>query len=145
MAGSTDQTTRRAVIGGAAVVGAGAVLAACGGGGSGATAGGVGAGGDAKTPKGPIAETSDIPVRGGKIFDDAKVVVTQRAKGDFKAFSAVCTHSGCIVAAVVDDTIECHCHGSRYSAEDGSVTRGPAPAPLAAKKLTVQGDEIVLG
>jgi Rieske Fe-S protein len=156
MAGSiTDHTTRRAVIGGAAAVGAGAVLAACGAGSdsgstsdptdSGSTGGDTGStdgttgGGDA------LAKTSDIPVGGGKIFPNEKVVVTQPAEGEFKAFSAVCTHQGCLVAAVVKDTIECNCHGSRYSAEDGSVKKGPAPAPLAPKKVTIEGTEIVLG
>ncbi|TXL63175.1 Rieske (2Fe-2S) protein [Aeromicrobium terrae] len=151
MAGSiTDQTTRRAVIGGAAAVGAGAVLAACGAGSdSGSTSDPTDAGstgGDTGGSAGDaLAKTSDIPVGGGKIFPNQKVVVTQPAEGEFKAFSAVCTHQGCIVAAVVKDTIECNCHGSRYSAEDGSVKKGPAPAPLAPKKVTVEGTEIVLG
>jgi Rieske Fe-S protein len=148
----TDQTTRRAVIGGAAAIGAGAVLAACGAGSdSGSTSGPTdsgSSGGDAGGDTGAgdaLAKTSDIPVGGGKIFPDQKVVVTQPAEGEFKAFSAVCTHQGCLVAAVVKDTIECNCHGSRYSAEDGSVKQGPAPAPLAPKKVTVEGTEIVLG
>jgi Rieske Fe-S protein len=148
----TDLTTRRAVIGGAAAVGAGAVLAACGAGSdSGPTSDPTSSGssnGDTGGSSGAgeaLAKTSDIPVGGGKVFPDQKVVVTQPTEGEFKAFTAVCTHQGCIVAAVVKDTIECNCHGSRYSAEDGSVKRGPAPAPLAPEKVTVEGTEIVLG
>ncbi|MQY16123.1 Cytochrome b6-f complex iron-sulfur subunit [Streptomyces sp. RB5] len=101
-------------------------------------AGGTPAGGD-------LAKTSDIPEGGGKIFKDQKVVVTQPAAGDFKGFSAVCTHQGCIVSSVGDGTINCACHGSKYSIEDGSVKNGPATQALAPAPVTVQGDEVRLG
>ena len=42
----------------------------------------------------PLGLAADIPVGGGMVFTAAKVVVTQPTKGDFKAFSAVCTHVG---------------------------------------------------
>ncbi|WAU80569.1 Rieske (2Fe-2S) protein [Streptomyces sp. Qhu-G9] len=89
-----------------------------------------------------LTRTGDVPVGGGKIFKDEKVVVTQPELGDFKAFSAVCTHSGCIVANVSDGTINCTCHGSRFRVADGSVAGGPAPKPLPAKQITVTGDSI---
>jgi nitrite reductase/ring-hydroxylating ferredoxin subunit len=47
-----------------------------------------------------VGSTSDIPEGGGTVFPDQKVVVTQPGKGDFKAFSAVCTHQGCLVKSV---------------------------------------------
>lgn len=146
----SDETTRRAVLGGVAAVGAGAVLAACGGdtasdtgngGSSGSDRGG--SGGDAPAD-GVLGTTDKVPVGGGTVFQDAKVVVTQPTEGDFKAFTAVCTHSGCTVASVDGDTIQCNCHGSQYSATDGSVTRGPAPEALGAKKVEIDGDNIVV-
>ncbi|MET9409915.1 Rieske (2Fe-2S) protein [Streptomyces sp. NPDC002935] len=91
-----------------------------------------------------LAATSAIPVGGGKIFKDQKVVVTQPAKGDFKAFSAICTHQGCTVNKVADGTIDCPCHGSKFSVEDGAVKAGPAPRPLPAEKITVEGNSIRL-
>ncbi|GAQ57323.1 Rieske (2Fe-2S) protein [Streptomyces acidiscabies] len=91
-----------------------------------------------------LAKTSDIPVGGGKIFKDQKVVVTQPVKGEFKAFSAVCTHQGCTVATVADGTIDCPCHKSMYSITDGAVKGGPAPRPLPVKEITVKGDTITL-
>ena len=91
-----------------------------------------------------LAKTADIPVGGGKIFKDEKVVVTQPTQGDFKAFSAVCTHQGCIVATVADGTINCACHGSRFEIADGAVANGPATEPLPTEKITVKGDAITL-
>ena len=44
-----------------------------------------------------LAATSDIAVGGGAIFADEKVVVTQPTEGDFKCFTAICTHQGCLV------------------------------------------------
>ena len=82
---------------------------------------------------------------GGKIFAAQKVVVTQPSAGDFKAFSAICTHMGCTVDQVANGTIDCPCHGSEFSITNGAVQAGPAPSPLPAKAITVTGDNIMLG
>lgn len=92
-----------------------------------------------------LTKTADIPVGGGKIFKDQKVVVTQPTEGDFKAFSAVCTHQGCIVSGVSDETIDCACHGSKFKITDGAVVQGPATKPLPAEEITVSGNSIQLG
>ncbi|WP_314224277.1 Rieske (2Fe-2S) protein [Streptomyces zaehneri] len=91
-----------------------------------------------------LAKTTDIPVGGGKIFAAEKVVVTQPTKGDFKAFSAVCTHQGCTVGSVADGIIHCPCHKSEFRIADGSVAGGPAPSPLPAEQITVEGSSIKL-
>ncbi|MET8248809.1 Rieske (2Fe-2S) protein [Streptomyces sp. NPDC005202] len=91
-----------------------------------------------------LAKTSDIPVGGGKVFTDQKVVVTQPTKDEFKAFSAICTHRGCTVNKVADGTIDCPCHGSRFRIADGSVAGGPAPRPLPAEQIEVEGNSIRL-
>jgi Rieske Fe-S protein len=89
-----------------------------------------------------LAKQADIPVGGGKVFESAKIVVTQPTAGDFKAFSAVCTHQGCIVSSVKDGTINCPCHGSQFDIATGDVKRGPATSGLPAKSVTVGSDGI---
>ncbi|CAM5561010.1 Rieske (2Fe-2S) protein [Streptomyces narbonensis] len=92
----------------------------------------------------PLARTSEIPLGGGTVFTGEKVVVTQPAAGEFKAFSAVCTHQGCLVNKVANGTIDCPCHGSKFRIADGSVAAGPAPRPLPAEQINVSGDSITL-
>jgi Rieske Fe-S protein len=99
-----------------------------------APAAGMGSGAPTGTLLGMV---TDIPVGGGKVFLDQKVVVTQPAKGVYKAFSAVCTHVGCICNKVANGTIDCPCHGSEFKITDGAVVAGPAPTPLPTRTITV--------
>lgn len=92
-----------------------------------------------------LAQTSEIPEGGGMIFKEQKIVVTQPKKGEYKAFSAICTHQGCTVSRVTDGTIDCPCHGSKFHIADGSVAHGPATRPLPAESITVTGNSITLG
>ena len=69
-------------------------------------------------------------------------MVTQPTEGDFKAFSAVCTHQGCVVTEIMGEDIDCTCHGSKFSITDGSVVQVPATKPLETLKVTVKGDDI---
>jgi Rieske Fe-S protein len=91
-----------------------------------------------------LGYVKDVPVGGGTVFPDQKVVVTQPAKGVFKAFSAVCTHVGCICNKVANGTIDCPCHGAEFTISDGAVVTGPAPTPLPARTITVSDGKIML-
>ena len=89
-----------------------------------------------------LAKTSDVPVGGGTILTDKKIVITQPQSGTFHAFTAVCTHAGCTVGSVSSGTINCPCHGSRFNINNGSVVNGPAASPLAPINIKVQGTSI---
>ncbi|GAA5147853.1 hypothetical protein GCM10023321_09330 [Pseudonocardia eucalypti] len=91
-----------------------------------------------------LGPASAVPVGGGKVFSAQRVVVTQPAAGTFKAFSATCTHQGCTVGSVSGGNIICPCHGSEFSATDGSVTNGPAKRPLAARPVSAEGGQLRL-
>jgi Rieske Fe-S protein len=152
--------TRRGVLAGVGLVGLAGAISACGASGSSSSP----ATGTNSTPGGTpsaatvpqasassggaaasaLASTSAIPVGSGKIFDTQLVVVTQPTAGEFKAFSAVCTHMGCTVNQIAGGKIECPCHGSEYSIATGEVLRGPAPRPLPAKQIKVSGESIFL-
>ena len=151
-------TSRRNVLTGLAAAGLAApLLAACGSSADSTATGTTGSGQDAATPSAPGGAgsggsggagdgipTAEIPVGGGKIFADQRIVVTQPKAGEFKAFSAICTHQGCPVTRVSGGTIDCPCHGSQFSIEDGSVEGGPAPRGLPEKKVTVTGSTLTV-
>ncbi|MET8005890.1 Rieske (2Fe-2S) protein [Nonomuraea glycinis] len=142
-----DLKSRRTVFAGVGAGGLALALTACGAGGDTTAAAPTQSAPAADAPAaagGGLASTADIPVGGGKIFADQKIVVTQPTEGDFKAFSATCTHKGCAVTAVENGVIDCACHGSKFKIEDGSVSQGPATEPLAAQEIKVEGDQITL-
>jgi Rieske Fe-S protein len=157
--------SRRAVVAGVGGVACVGLLAACGGGStatspgtpavappapaapsasSGGGASSDGSSSDVSSSDDELAETSSIPVGGGAVFADKDVVVTQPTAGEFKAFSATCTHQGCKVNKVANGVIACPCHGSKFNIADGSVANGPAKKPLPEKAVSVDGDSIVL-
>lgn len=131
--------TRRIVFHGLGALGVAAALAGCGGGSSDDEGGG-----GAETKAGTeLATTSEVPVGGGLILGDQKIVITQPTEGDFVAFSAVCTHANNTVTSVEDGVIECAVHGSSFSAATGEVEGGPASTALAKVGIDVQGDKIL--
>jgi len=158
---------RREVIAGGGLVAVGGILVACGGGGS-ATEETAAADPSPSETEAATAEeaevaediaqeevqqdqgdalvsVSEVPVEGGVVFPDPAVVVVQPAAGDIKCFSAVCTHQGCLVASVEANEILCPCHGSLFSAQDGSVIQGPARQGLPPVDIAVEGDSVILG
>jgi len=109
------------------------------------SAGGTAEGAGGATPSGvAVLPETDVPVGGGKILSKEKVVVTQPTEGEFKAFTALCTHQGCVVTSVGDGEIVCACHGSHFSIEDGAVISGPAPSPLTVMKVTGQDGQLTV-
>jgi Rieske Fe-S protein len=143
---TTGDASRRAVVSGIVGVGVGVpLLAACGSEKSDSSGGAADNGGSGgASASGTLGKTSEVPVGGAKIFKGKQVMVSQESKGDFKAFSTICTHQGCAIVKVDGDEIECGCHFSRFRIADGSVAKGPATKPLKKLDVTVKGDNLTL-
>ena len=92
------------------------------------------------------AKLSEVPPNSGKIFKfgNKPGIVVHTAQGEFKAFSAVCTHLECIVQ-YRDDTkqIWCACHNGQYNL-GGQNIGGPPPRPLEEYKVNTRGDDVVV-
>ena len=155
MSENEDASRRHVILGVAAAGVAVPVLAACGSSGRSDSGGDVQGEQPTDSPtdtgspshgskRGTTIKASEIPVGSGRIFPDQQIVVTQPTAGEYKAFSAVCTHQGCIVSSISHQQIECGCHFSRYSIADGHVEGGPAPKPLPEKSVTVSGDTLTV-
>jgi len=92
-----------------------------------------------------LAPLADVPVGGsvGVQVGGSAILLSQPAEGEAKAFSAICRHQGCVVAAA-GETLDCPCHGSRYDAATGEVLNGPSTLPLIPIEVTVTDGQIVV-
>ncbi|WP_316523692.1 Rieske 2Fe-2S domain-containing protein [Kitasatospora brasiliensis] len=102
----------------------------------------------AATPA-PTVAAASVPVGGSaQVKDPATgdtIHIVQPTAGQYCAFSAVCTHSGCAVDAPKNGKMYCPCHGSRFDAATGAVVNGPAVKPLPRYAVTKDGDRLTLG
>lgn len=99
---------------------------------------------DAPAVGGDVGALADVPV-GGSIdatIDGEPALIAQPTAGQVVAFSAICTHQQCVVAAAGEE-FRCPCHGSIYEAATGEVVQGPAIDPLTPIPVAVSGDRIV--
>jgi cytochrome b6-f complex iron-sulfur subunit len=94
----------------------------------------------------PVAKLADLPIGQGKVVAlGSKPALVVNTDQGVKAYSAICTHLGCIVAwDAGNGTIVCPCHDGRFSPASGAVISGPPPAPLAALTTTIEDEEIFL-
>lgn len=99
------------------------------------------------TPTAPVAlgDATAVPVGGSKLYREQRVVVSCPAKGEYKAFSAQCTHAGCVLDKVETNEGHCPCHGSLFDTTTGKALKGPATAPLPAVPVKVQDGKLIAG
>ncbi|MGW7453162.1 Rieske (2Fe-2S) protein [Streptomyces sp. NPDC054787] len=135
---------RRTVLKGAAALagaaGAGVSLAAC----STATTSG---GNTPATPTAPVelGAAAEVPVGGAKLYRERKLIVSCPAEGQYTAFSAQCTHAGCVLDKIVEGEGNCPCHGSRFDVATGKAVKGPATDPLPAVPVKVENGKLIAG
>ncbi len=77
-------------------------------------------------------------------FGSQPGILIRTASGEYRAFSAQCTHLGCTVQyRAQDKLIWCACHNGMYNLE-GTNVAGPPPRPLERFVVHEQGDEVVV-
>jgi len=93
-----------------------------------------------------LIESSKVPVGGGVKVESAAgvLMIVQPSKGNFSAFSAICTHAGCEVSRVTTRAIICTCHNSEFSTLDGSRLAGPASRGLRQFELVEKDGALFL-
>ncbi len=93
-----------------------------------------------------VGTTAEIPAGGGKVVAmGSKPAIVVADGGGYKAFSAICTHLGCVVSwNDLSGVIECPCHGGKFNPSSGAVVGGPPPTPLTPITVSVEGDQIFL-
>lgn len=94
-----------------------------------------------------VGSASAVPVGGAATFTDPTsgrpALVVQPRAGQFRAFSAVCTHAGCTVAySSSGNQFRCPCHGAIFDAVTGAVIQGPARDPLPAVNVSVRSGQL---
>jgi cytochrome b6-f complex iron-sulfur subunit len=95
---------------------------------------------------GVLAKVADVPVGDAvsATLDGKPILISHPSAGTIVAFTAICTHQGCTVAPA-GKQFHCPCHNSVDDAATGTVISGPAPAPLAAVPVKVDGPDVVAG
>jgi rieske iron-sulfur protein len=70
-----------------------------------------------------------------------------RSASGVVAYSSICTHQSCDVKAWMskESVLACYCHASKFNVFDGAkVVSGPAPRPLPAIPLKLEGEFLAI-
>ncbi|RMG45349.1 MAG: ubiquinol-cytochrome c reductase iron-sulfur subunit [Acidobacteria bacterium] len=91
-------------------------------------------------------KVSELPPNSGKIFKfgSRPGILIRTPTGEFRAFSAICTHLQCTVQYRPDlRQIWCACHNGHYDLNGRNIA-GPPPRPLEKYVVNIRGDEIIV-
>ena len=94
-----------------------------------------------------VGAEADLPLNTGKTvrFGRYPALVLNTPDG-LRAYSAVCTHFGCLVKWDAGlGQIACPCHEGYFNPLDGSVISGPPPSPLESIPVRILDGEIYVG
>ncbi len=91
-------------------------------------------------------KAQELKPNSGQIFrfGSQPAILIDTPAGELRAFSATCTHLGCIVQYRPDlSQIWCACHNGHFDL-NGKNVAGPPPKPLEEYAVNVKGDQIVV-
>ena len=100
------------------------------------------ASGEAATASVVAAKASDLQPNSGIVFKfgTKPAILVRTPDGEFRAFTAVCTHLDCTVQYKSDTSqIWCACHNGTYDL-GGNVVSGPPPRPLERFTVNLRGE-----
>jgi len=89
-----------------------------------------------------LASLDEIPDGAALVVSDQQIVLV-RSGDEVRAFSAQCTHQGCLLSGVRDGLLVCPCHGSSFDPATGDVVSGPARSALAPVSVAVSDGSVV--
>lgn len=91
-------------------------------------------------------KAADLKLNSGRVFKfgSRPALLVRTAEGEWRAFSAVCTHLNCTVQYKEQSRqIWCACHNGLFDL-NGKVVGGPPPKPLEQYAVHLQGDEVIV-
>ncbi|MBI1737773.1 MAG: ubiquinol-cytochrome c reductase iron-sulfur subunit [Acidobacteria bacterium] len=92
------------------------------------------------------AKVNELAPNSAKIFrmGNRPGILVRTADGDYRAFSAVCTHLNCTVQyRQREHDVWCACHNGVYNLQ-GAVVSGPPPKPLEQFEVHARGQDLVV-
>jgi cytochrome b6-f complex iron-sulfur subunit len=101
---------------------------------------------EAATSQVVAAKVGELSPNTSKIFRFGKdpAILIMTAAGEYRAFTAICTHLDCTVQYRKDlKQIWCACHNGHYDLNGNNIS-GPPPAPLTKYAVAVRGDQIIV-
>ncbi len=95
-----------------------------------------------------VGSVEDFAIGTGKVVSvgDKPVIVVNTAVGGVKAFSAICTHLGCVVYWHPEkNVIHSPCHDGLFNPVTGAVVSGPPPRPIPSYELAIKDGKVYVG
>ncbi len=93
-----------------------------------------------------LTGAAKLPMGEGQLFryGSRPGLLIRTKEGEWRAFSAICTHLECTVRYERDrEWIRCACHDGIYNLAGKNVS-GPPPKPLSKYVVQVDGDDLVI-
>lgn len=92
------------------------------------------------------ANVNELAPNVGKVFrfGNKPGILVRTPEGDYRAFSAVCTHLQCTVQYRDDfKHIWCACHNGHFDLTGRNI-EGPPPRPLEEYRVEIRGEDVVV-